>query len=339
MRLPISFRNVTRSVCIPLSVPDPIITLIEAKPQSITTDLRQLKVEEFLRAKSLSKNSKRAYQHDLQKFMDWSKTTIWNDVSARQVGLFKEYLLEELKLAPTSVNRNLSTLKNFFTWMVNSEYMIKNPAKTISLETLVEPEAEDLSKDEVAQIYAAIAELSNPERNYALISILLHGLRASEVSALNLEDYDGRRLHIRKAKSDSKGYVPLVQEAIAHIDRYIQMRRDSSQDAYRRGDLLDKESPLFLSHSNRSLGTRLTYSGIHDIIASLKISTGINLHPHRFRHTFVTDLVLLGMDTHHIMTLSRHKSTQSFRRYTKRGDQVAAENAFYSIKREVSPLP
>jgi integrase/recombinase XerD len=261
--------------------------------------------------------------------LDWSLNTTWNDVTARQVGLFKQHLLEELKLAPASINRNLSTLKNFFSWMVDTEYMLKNPAKTISLEKLVEPEAEDLTKQEVDIIYQAIADLANSERNLALLSILLHGLRASEVSALNLEDYDGKRIHIRKAKSDSKGYVLLVESAIAHIDNYLQMRQD-------RGEILTKESPILLSHSNRSPGSRLTYSGIHDVIASLKVHTGIYLHPHRFRHTYITELVLLGMDTYHIMTLSRHKSTQSFRRYTKRGDQVAAENAFFAIKKEDS---
>jgi hypothetical protein len=35
------------------------------------------------------------------------------------------------------------------------------------------------------------------------------------------------------------------------------------------------------------------------------------------------------MDTYHVMTLTRHKSMQSFKRYTKRADQRAAEKAFY----------
>jgi len=300
--------------------PEPIIIPIPA-PQA-PLDPQQQRVEEFLRAKSLAPNSKRAYQQDLQRFMEWSQTP-WCDITSYQIGLFKAHLSQTL--APASINRHLSTLKNFFTWMVDSEYLAKNPTKTINLEKLVEPEAQDLTTSEITLIYEAIAASTNPERNLALLSILMHGLRASEVSALNLEDYDGKRLHIRPAKSDSKGYVPLVREAIAQIDNYLKWRRD-------RGESLQPDSPLLLSHSHRRLGHRLTYSGIHDIITSLKTQTGINLHPHRFRHTYITDLVLLGMDTHHIMTLSRHKSPQSFRRYTKRGDQVAAENAFYAIK-------
>jgi len=48
-----------------------------------------------------------------------------------------------------------------------------------------------------------------------------------------------------------------------------------------------------------------------------QLETGLDLHAHQFRHTFATDLVLKGMNPYHVMTLTRHKSVQSFRRYTK----------------------
>jgi len=50
-----------------------------------------------------------------------------------------------------------------------------------------------------------------------------------------------------------------------------------------------------------------------------------------FRHTFATDLVLKGMNPYHVMILTRHKSVQSFRRYTKAADQAAAEAAFMKL--------
>ena len=43
------------------------------------------------------------------------------------------------------------------------------------------------------------------------------------------------------------------------------------------------------------------------------------------------------MDTYHVMTLTRHKSMQSFKRYTKRADQIAAEKAFYQAINESEP--
>lgn len=70
---------------------------------------------------------------------------------------------------------------------------------------------------------------------------------------------------------------------------------------------------------------------------SIQQVTKIDLHAHRFRHTFATDLVLRGMDTYHVMTLTRHKSMQSFKRHTKRADQISAEKAFYQALGESQP--
>ncbi|WP_206751807.1 hypothetical protein [Chroococcidiopsis cubana] len=39
------------------------------------------------------------------------------------------------------------------------------------------------------------------------------------------------------------------------------------------------------------------------------------------------------MNPYHVMTLTRHKSVQSFRRYTQAADRQAAEAAFYETKR------
>jgi len=78
---------------------------------------------------------------------------------------------------------------------------------------LKEPTAQNLKPEELELIYQVAADSNLPKRNIALLSVLLHGLRASEASALNLEDYDGQRLTIRQAKADI-GTVPLSKREI-----------------------------------------------------------------------------------------------------------------------------
>ena len=53
------------------------------------------------------------------------------------------------------------------------------------------------------------------------MQLLSHGLRAGEVSALDIKDYDGRRLHILGAKWGSDGKVPLKPEAVTALDSYL----------------------------------------------------------------------------------------------------------------------
>lgn len=311
-------------------IPDPVILPLPAistaqiaveRSHPKATDLRYLQVDEFLQARSLSVNSQRAYRQDLQRFLDWTAAE-WAEITQRQVTQFKTYLIQEKQLAPATVNRTLTTLKKLYSWLVESNYVSDNPTKAVSLLKLTELEAQDLNQEEVQQILAIAQVGSLAERDVALISVLLHGLRAEEAAALNIGDYDGTRLQIRKGEHDTQGSVPLKAQTRQALDAYLTWR-------HQQGEALISDRPLFVSYSRRSQGQRLSYWGIRDVVDRIAKATNISLHTHRFRHTFATDLVQKGMNAHHIMTLTRHKSLQSFRRYAKQTDPLTAEQAFY----------
>jgi integrase/recombinase XerD len=300
----------------------------EPKPKE-PAELRMQRVEEFLMARSLAPNSRKAYKDDLARFMAWSDTA-WGNVSARQIAQFKTYLMRiddknKRLLADASVVRILRSLKNFLGWMTRSRYIDYDPSTEVSLPKLQEPEANNLTDGQVEAIFSAAIETSLPERNVALLSVLRHGLRAQEVSNLNLGDFDGQRVRVRKAKADSKGAVPIDFEAQMWVNQYLDWRRS-------RGETLIDESPLFASHSNRNQGQRMGYHAIQKQMKALAAIVGFDFHAHQFRHTFATNLVLKGMNPHHVMTLTRHKSSQTLRRYTKAADEIAAEQAFRAIE-------
>lgn len=60
------------------------------------------------------------------------------------------------------------------------------------------------------------------------------------------------------------------------------------------------------------------------------------LHPHSFRHTYSTELLLMGVDQTHARKLTGHQSEKAFRRYTLRGEQEAAITAYYRAVGEES---
>jgi integrase/recombinase XerD len=117
-------------------------------PQQLPTppqDLRFLRVEEFLLARSLSANSQRAYKRELTRFLQWADRSL-ADVTPRQIAQFKFHLLEQ-GLTATSVNRALATLKNFFSWLMKAYPDLKqhNPTEPVLLEKVPLPPARDLS--------------------------------------------------------------------------------------------------------------------------------------------------------------------------------------------------
>ncbi len=262
------------------------------KPKARTVkDLRQERIKEFLQARSLAPKSQRAYQQDLQRFLDWTDRN-WESVTPRVVAQFKTHLLsidpeKNLRvLSDATVSRTLGTLKNFYGFLFRSRYVSHDPTSEVCRPTLKEPPAQNLNDNEVELIYQGAAKSSLPERNIALISVLLHGLRASEVSALNLSDYDGQRLTIREAKADSKGTVPLGTQAKSALEGYLEWRKSL-------GEVLHPGAPLFVSHSRRNQGERLSYDGIRKLVEAIGKFTGLShLHAHQFRHTFATNLVV-----------------------------------------------
>jgi integrase/recombinase XerD len=312
------------------SIPDPILLTILPTPipsPSPVVELRSARIEEFLQARSLSPNSQLAYRRDLNHFLRWI-TIGWAAVTPRQVAQFKAHLLRvdpdtnKRVLKDSSVCRILGTLKNLYGWLLKSQYISVDPTIAIELPKLSEPEAQNLDDITVEQIIQAATNSSIPERNLTLVSVLLHGLRASEVVNLNLEDYDGQRLNIRQAKADSKGKVPLTAQTRSRLDRYLEWRE-------RQGHSIDPTSPIFISESNRNRGQRLSYDGVYKVVKEFEKATHTSIHPHQFRHTFATNMMVQGMNPYHVMTMTRHRSTASFRRYTKAADQAAAEAAFY----------
>jgi integrase/recombinase XerD len=312
-------------------VPTPqIISLASAAPsRSQPTELRQQRIDEFLMAKSLAPKTQKAYREDLARFMAWSDVA-WANVTPRLVAQYKAYLMRtepttgKRILADSSVVRILQTFKSFLGWMARSGYIDRDPSTDVVAPKLTEPEANNLSDQQVEAILNAAMATSLPERNMALLMVLVHGLRAAEASALTIGDYDGQRLKIQQAKADSKEIVPIDLDAQQWLRQYLDWRAQN-------GEVLADESPLFASHSNRNQGQRMGYHAIQKTMKQLSVAVGFDFHAHQFRHTFATNLILKGMNPYHVMTLTRHKSPQNFRRYTKAADAIAAEQAFRTM--------
>ncbi len=297
-------------------------------PQPVT-DLRSRHVQEFLAARNLSNNTKKAYKRELNRFLDWCNLSLV-EISSRQITQFKQYLQIDCQLNHASLNRALAALKSFYNWLIKAypAQFSHNPTGAIDFESLPLPPAQDLSEAEVMRLWEIVTQTDSFSpvklRDAALLSILSHGLRASEVAALTVGDFDGKRLHIRTAKDDSTGTVPLNAKAREHISTYLKERQSPLQ-----GKLADT-LPLLLSCSNRNKGQALSYEGIYKIVADWgKRAEIAPLHPHRLRHTYATGLLLLGMESYLARSLTRHQSEASFNRYAKRARAVAAEKAFY----------
>ena len=303
-----------------------------ASPQSQLTpaDLRWSRVEEFLRSRELRPNTRKAYEREFKTFLDWTDKG-WQDITARDLDRYKNYIKSlpskrggQRKAA--TINLSLSALQSIFKWLCARDYIGKDPMMLIEKPKSDPIVPKEWSPEEVKALFEATTQRGETEpRDRALLWVLLHGLRARELEALNVGDFDGHRVNIREAKDDSVGQVPLLPEAVETLEVYLNFRSCW-------GEVVEPESPLFLSVSNNSKGDRLGYWGIYNVVKDLAAIAGIkDAHPHQGRHTVATEMVSRGMDPLLARQITRHKSEKSFERYSKRSLQKRAEAQFQSL--------
>lgn len=249
------------------------------------TDLRWLRVEEFFNAKTLAPNTKKAYSLELRRFANWTDKA-WNNINSRDIASYKHYL-ESLQsdngrqLSPATVAVAMTALKSVFKWMELSYYITENPTAAVTIPQQKKPQPQHLEDSEVEALYEALQyRVEMRSRDRAILAVLEHGLRAEEVSQLNISDYDGERVTIRQAKHDSTGRVPLSPSSSLALDCYLEERRQENKT-------LEPMEPLFLSNSPKPKlkGQRLGYDGIYKIVRSLgQIACGMLIFEWFGRH-------------------------------------------------------
>jgi integrase/recombinase XerD len=313
--------------------PEPVRQTLPVQPYPAPSiaDLRRLKVEEFFNSSSLSPNSRKLYQRELRRFLHWTDHT-WTEFKPRHIALYKAYLSQEVltvqgkPLAKSSINAALATLKSFFGWLRQCypDLLPADPTVGTRFEKLPLPPVQSLSQEQVNRVWSALAEVGETRlRDAALLHLLGHGLRAGEVVALNVGAFDGRLVFLADTKTDEPRLVPLRQSAADGVQAYLDWRQAG-------GECLSEERPLLLSHHQGRRSERLSYHGLYYAIERLGELAGLpNLHPHQFRHTYATVLLLQGVDPMHAKRLTGHRSERAFKRYTLRSEQDAAIAAFY----------
>jgi integrase len=156
-----------------------------------------------------------------------------------------------------------------------------------------------LSVDQVAQFWASFRNA----RDLAIVGLMLmQGMRSQEVMDLNRDDLLLSEGQIRvRGKGDKTRFLPLAPEAMQLLDHYLRLERPHIPN-----------DPLFVSLKGRARGSRMTPAGLRSLFRYHRRTTGVKLaNPHRFRHTFATDMLRAGMSLPALMRLMGHAHIQT----------------------------
>jgi integrase/recombinase XerD len=184
-----------------------------------------------------------------------------------------------------------------------------------------------LSVDEVARFWSSF----RASRDLAIVGLmLLQGLRAGEVLALNRDDVLLSEAQIRvRGKGNKIRFLPLAPETTQLLDHYLRLeRRDISSCA------------LFVSLKGPAHGARMTSAGLRSLFRYHRQTTGVTLaNPHRFRHTFASDMIRAGVSLPALMQLMGHAHIQTTLIYVQVTPLDVYQQYARAVAQHIRPLP
>jgi integrase/recombinase XerD len=263
--------------------------------------------------RNMARNTVLSYRIDLIRYVDFlrqrniphpSQSTS-SDIRA----LLKE--LGEAEYASTSIARLLTAIRMFHRYLVGEQYAAADPATTITFPKQTHRLPQVLEIPEVERLLEA-PDLESPLglRDRALLEFLYAtGVRVSELTSIRLSDYYPTEAWVRViGKGNRERLVPIGEQAIEWVEKYIREVRPQLLNAKRKTDY------LFLNFRGGGLSRVGFWKILKAHARAAEISKRIS--PHTLRHSFATHLLEGGADLRAVQEMLGHVSIVTTQIYT-----------------------
>jgi|LauGreDrversion4_2_1035121.scaffolds.fasta_scaffold123317_1 integrase/recombinase XerD len=236
-----------------------------------------------------------------------------DDVTVDHLAAHIRWLGTEGALDPRSIVRHLATMRVFFRWLHANTRIRRDPARLLERPTTWKRLPGTMTPGQMKRL----VEAPSPDhgalwlRDRAMLELMYAaGLRASEVGALKLNEYDPKLAILKvTGKGNKQRIVPIGQPAVDATERYLAelrphlARHNDGRDRFR----------VLLSVTGRPLER----VAVWQIVTRVARAAGIEgVHPHLLRHSFATHLVGGGADLRVIQELLGHADIGTTQVYT-----------------------
>jgi integrase len=230
---------------------------------------------------------------------------LWGDLDLARITtkMVEEYKMQRLEsVMPSTLNRELNTVKNMLSKAVEWGYLRESPAKATKWIKTSRGAVRFLSREEADRFLEACKESQNLHFHAIILLALNTGMRRGEILRLRWEDVDFRRSRIQvvsREEGHTKNYesrtVPMNDLVTAALRK--QPRRLDSPYVFCNVD----GEPF--ADVDTSFATALRKSGLP------------HFRFHDLRHTFASWLVMGGVDIRTVQELLGHKDIRMTMRY------------------------
>jgi site-specific recombinase XerD len=244
-----------------------------------------------------------AYRHDLRTYFQWTADA-GLEVFAATRGHIELYwaVLEERGLAPSTIDRRLSTVCGFYRFAHIDGRIGSNRAQYVRRPWIFANEVRGMDRGELGTFLFAAERV---DRMHAALAVLLglNGLRVSEACATNVEDLGMERGHRTLrilGKGNKPAVIPLVPRTARTIDLAVIER---------------SEGPILC----RVDGSRLDRRTAHRWVRSVGKRAGLGfVHPHMLRSAFIMAALDAGVPLRDVQLAARHEDPRTTTIYDRR---------------------
>ena len=261
--------------------------------------------------KGFSDHTIKSYKNDINKFLSFllKKSIDLKKVSKKEI---RDFLADQydLGLSKKTIARRLASIKSFFKFLLNSNYVSYNPTLFLSTPKISKKLPDFIETKMIDEL------MDQPDhhtekglRDKAILELFYStGMRLSELINLNIGSVDDKNNLIKVfGKGSKERLIPFGKRAKLCLEDYLNKRvlRWSSSN---------NDVPLFVNGKNKRIPRRTIQRRISNYIKM--ISSGKRLGPHTLRHTFATHLMERGADIRAVGDLLGHSSLSSTQVYT-----------------------
>ena len=278
--------------------------------------------------RGLSPRTVRSYANDLGRFETFARDR-GSDPAGADRTLVRAYIsdLSRHRLAATSVNRMISSLRGYFRFLIRIGSRTTDPLSGTRGLREHQHLPGYLSEGEINRFFDLPGDDFLGTRDRLVFELLYStGCRVAELVGMNLTDVSiAERTAKVRGKGNKERIVFLVDRAVEAVKTWIPIRENHV-------DRDDDDAGRALVLNNH--GRRITVRGVFYLIRTYsdRLVPGKAVGPHTFRHSFATHLLNRGANIRMVQEMLGHSNLSTTQVYTHTGIERLA-----SVYRKAHP--
>lgn len=283
--------------------------------QTNTTELLAMWLKER-EIQNQSRHTLQAYERDVSDFLNFCEAKKLDLANIETTDL-REYLahkVEQQGLSSSSLQRMLSSIRQFMKWAEQGQYLAFNPADDFQLKRIPRPLPGMVDIETVNQILDQPAPETEAQqqmwlRDKAILELLYSsGLRLAEVQGLRIKDIDFNRQLLRiTGKGNKTRVVPFGSKARDAVMKWLQVY------PLWHGDFVP-DAHVFITPKGNPLGARQIENRVK--LQALRAGVNVDLHPHLLRHCFASHMLSNSRDLRAVQEMLGHSNLTTTQIYT-----------------------